>query len=137
MRAKQRGEYHENWSDIAQAVKADANGKCVRCGHKHEPSTGYCLTVHHFDGNKSNNGRWNLIPLCQRCHLSVQQRVDPDVALMFEPALWAMPYIAGLYEARRGLPGPLYRLSDWIDNYVCNHAPWPVWAVIEQTVFDL
>lgn len=27
------------------------------------------LTVHHIDFNKMNNKKWNLIALCQRCHL--------------------------------------------------------------------
>lgn len=126
--AIQRGEYPPNWKQIADEVKDDANWCCVRCSTYHDVPTGYCLTVHHFDGNKSNCERWNLMALCQRCHLSVQARVDPQVPLMFDPARWAMPYIAGLYESGDGMPGPLYDLARWIEDYGDHGDEWPQWA---------
>lgn len=123
-----KGEYPPDWRDIANKVKDDAHGSCVRCGKAHDSSTGYTLTVHHFNGDKSCCERWNLVALCQRCHLSVQARVDPMVPLMFDPSKWCMPYIAGFYEANHGTPGPLYDLSRWIAEYVAAVGEWPPWA---------
>lgn len=54
-------------------------------------------TVHHFDGNKANVAWWNLLALCQRCHLKTQARVDPQVPYMFEHSEWLKPYVAGFY----------------------------------------
>lgn len=128
------GEYPADWPEIARQVKDEAQGCCARCNHAHAPSLGRCLTVHHFDGDKSNCERWNLMPLCQACHLSVQGRVDPNIPLMFEPSLWAMPYIAGFYEAGRGMPGPTYVLADWIELYENDVGPWPGWAPIASSI---
>lgn len=78
-------------------VRAEAGEKCIRCGHGHDPVNGYALTVHHFDGNKSNDEWWNLMALCQRCHLRVQGRVNPEIHYFLEHAPWAKPYVAGFY----------------------------------------
>ena len=130
--AVQRGEYPDDWSALADRVKADAGGRCVRCGKAHNAYTGYTLTVHHFDGNRSNNARFNLMALCQRCHLSIQARVDPAVPIMFDPSKWSLPYIAGLYEAGGCDPGPLYSLRRWIDEYFAALGTWPHWAPTES-----
>ncbi len=66
--------YPDNWPEIAQRVKAMANWRCVRCGHAHDPGNGYCLTVHHVDGDPANCHPDNLLALCQRCHLAMQAR---------------------------------------------------------------
>jgi hypothetical protein len=134
---RHQGEYPSNWAEIAAEVKGAASWCCVRCFHPHDVKSGHVLTVHHFDGNKSNCRRWNLMALCQRCHLSVQARVDPETPLLFQPAAWAMPYIAGFYESGAGVPGPLYDLAKWIAEYEKpdpSHARtsegrlWPHWA---------
>ena len=67
--------YPPDWDALAYQVKADANWQCERCGHKHEPSTGYTLTTHHLDHNQANRDRRNLAALCQRCHLHFQQPI--------------------------------------------------------------
>jgi hypothetical protein len=127
--AKQRGTYADDWAEIARRVKLDAQLCCVRCSCPDGlPADGECLTVHHFDGDKCNNERWNLMALCQRCHLSVQARVDPEIALLHEPNDWARPYIAGFYEAGRGVPGPTYELTKWIAEYEATGLRWPSWA---------
>jgi hypothetical protein len=54
-------------------------------------------TVHHLDGNKTNCVWWNLLPLCQRCHLKVQSRVNPQQPYMLEHSDWFKPYVAGFY----------------------------------------
>lgn len=123
-----RGVYPDDWDQIARQVKGDAAWKCVRCKHDHAPAVGRCLTVHHFDGDKANCARWNLMSLCQACHLSVQGRVNPAVPIMWDPSPWAMPYIAGFYEAGRGVIPASYNLERWIAEYEAQVGPWPTWA---------
>lgn len=55
------------------------------------------LTVHHLDGNKSNCEWWNLLAICQRCHLRTQARVDPQTPYFLEHSPWFQPYVAGFY----------------------------------------
>jgi hypothetical protein len=126
------GEYPKAWPDIARAVKHGAGWCCQRCSHPNDQPSGYVLTVHHFDGNKANCAWWNLMALCQRCHLSVQARVDPQVPLMFDPTPWAMPHIAGFYEAGHGSPASTYDLARWRAEYERHVGVWPSWAPIEQ-----
>jgi hypothetical protein len=128
--AKQRGAYPTDWRELARLVKDEAGWCCVRCGHAHDRASGYVLTVHHFTGDKSNCARWNCIPLCQRCHLSVQARVNPAVAILTDPAPWAMPYISGLYESGGCAPSPGYDLSRWIREYEATGRRWPAWAIV-------
>ena len=90
-------EYPDNWDAIAYEVKEKANWRCIRCSRRHETMTRYVLTVHHFDGDKSNSAWWNLMALCQRCHLSVQNRVNPNQAYLLEHSEWIKPYVAGFY----------------------------------------
>lgn len=92
-----RGEYPPDWPEIALRVKTEANWRCIRCGHHHERATGHVLTTHHFDGEKSNCSWWNLLALCQRCHLQIQGRVNPETPYFLEHSEWAKPYIAGFY----------------------------------------
>ena len=71
------GEYPPDWPEIAQWVKTIAGWRCERCLMPHESRfRGFTLTVHHLDGIKDNCELWNLVALCQRCHLSVQTRVE-------------------------------------------------------------
>lgn len=55
------------------------------------------LTVHHFDGNKANDAWWNLMSLCQRCHLQIQGKVNPETPYFFPHSEWIKPYVAGFY----------------------------------------
>jgi hypothetical protein len=55
------------------------------------------LTVHHLDGNKANCSWWNLLALCQRCHLTVQGTVRPDIPYFLEHSDWFKVYVAGFY----------------------------------------
>lgn len=91
------GKYPADWPQIADQVRAAAGNVCIRCSHPHDPPAGYALTVHHFDGNKSNCEWWNLMALCQRCHLKVQGRVNPWIPYFLEHSTWAKIYIAGFY----------------------------------------
>lgn len=59
------------------------------------------LTVHHLDLDKSNCRWWNVIPLCQRCHLRIQGRVDlARPWVMLPHSAWFKPYVAGYYAWR-------------------------------------
>lgn len=91
-------DYPPDWKAIATSIKDIAEWKCERCKHPHEVETGYVLTVHHLDGNKSNCELWNLAALCQRCHLRIQGRVKMD-QMFFEDILdvseWFKPHLAG------------------------------------------
>lgn len=122
------GEYPKDWRTIAGHVKDAAGNKCIRCQTPHNPRIGRTLTVHHFDGCKSNCERWNLMALCQACHLSIQGRVDPRVAILFPPSPWSMPYIVGAYAAGTCTPPPGFDLAEWIAVYQCNIGDWPAWA---------
>lgn len=55
------------------------------------------LTVHHLDGDKANDQWWNTLPLCQRCHLQIQTRVNPEIPYFLEHSAWFKPYVAGFY----------------------------------------
>ncbi|KKM89586.1 hypothetical protein LCGC14_1247220 [marine sediment metagenome] len=96
-RCKSKTKYPENWLEIAVQRKNDEGWKCERCKHKHEATTGYCLTVHHLDGNKQNNEAWNLAVLCQRCHLYCQATVIMDQMLFefVEVSMWFKPHLMG------------------------------------------
>lgn len=55
------------------------------------------LTVHHLDGDKANCRWWNLAALCQRCHLTIQGRVQLHRIWPWEHSDWFKPYAAGWY----------------------------------------
>lgn len=55
------------------------------------------LTVHHLDGNKANCRWWNLVALCQRCHLTIQGKVQMARVWPWEHSEWFRPYVAGYY----------------------------------------
>lgn len=95
-----RGEYPPDWKALANSVKEAAGWCCIRCSHPHDPATHHVLTVHHLDGDKANGSWWNLLALCQRCHLSIQGRVNPDQPYFLEHSTWFMPYVGGFYAAK-------------------------------------
>lgn len=113
-----RGEYPPDWHEIAARVKDEAGRKCVRCGHGHHVASGHVLTVHHLDGDKSNCRWWNLAALCQRCHLTIQGRVDMEREWMFEHSPWFKPYVAGFYAHRAGLPDDRDSVAKRMDEYL-------------------
>jgi hypothetical protein len=113
---KSKGNYPDNWKEIADQVKADAGWRCVRCGHEHDPGAGYCLTVHHLDVDPANCEWWNLAALCQRCHLTIQGRVHIERGWMFDHSDWFKPYVAGYYANRMGLPSDKVYVLDHLDH---------------------
>lgn len=89
------GQYAADGKATRKAAREVAGNRCVRCLSPSVP--GRILTTHHFDGNKSNDAWWNLMALCQVCHLQVQGKVDPEVPFFLEHSAWAKPYMAGFY----------------------------------------
>ncbi len=124
MRLIHRGEYPVYWDLLAEAVKKAAGMKCIRCGHGHSRSTGHVLTVHHLDGDKSNDRWWNLLALCQRCHLTVQANVIPERPWMFEHSDWFKPYIAGFYGWQHGVEYSRAEVEPIIEQLLLLGQPW-------------
>lgn len=58
------------------------------------------LTVHHLNEDKGDCRWWNLAALCQRCHLTIQGKVQMDRVWPYEHSEWFRPYVAGFYAWR-------------------------------------
>ena len=84
------GNYPWNWAIIALSI--DRGQDYV------------VLTVHHLDLNKSNCAWWNLVALCQRCHLQIQHKIVMERYWMFDHSSWFIPYVAGYYAHQLQLP---------------------------------
>jgi hypothetical protein len=119
VRLEIKNDYPDDWGAIGDAVRAEAGNRCIRCGHPQGdrpsvfvPCDDRCshprdgkmriLTVHHLDGDKANCRWWNLLSLCQSCHLSIQGRVIPERAWLFEHTAWFVPYVCGFYASYYG-----------------------------------
>lgn len=117
------GEYAPNWPQIAAEIKKKGNYTCERCKIVFRVSDemvfhgrGYSLGVYHLDHNKSNNLRWNLACLCNRCHLSLESEKNRltfqggknilNQLLLFADLRehWLVPHIKGMlqYYKKRG-----------------------------------
>ncbi len=84
----------------------------------HEPSEKLrVLTTHHLDNDKGNLAWWNLVALCQVCHLQIQGRVAMEQTWPFEHTEWFKPYVAG-YNAAQVLGEDLTRdeVGDRLDE---------------------
>lgn len=88
-------DYNDDGKEKRRQARESVGNKCIRCDSPSVP--GKILTVHHFDGDKANDAWWNLLPLCQVCHLQIQAKVDPHQPYMFEHSDWLKPYVAGFY----------------------------------------
>lgn len=58
------------------------------------------LTVHHLNNLKADCRWWNLVALCQRCHLEIQGRVVMHRAWPWDHTTWFRPYVAGFYASK-------------------------------------
>jgi hypothetical protein len=122
MRLAVRGVYPPDWKAVSRRVRDEAGWRCVRCFHPFDRDIGKPLAcdicdlrrcrhqlitarprgvfnygVHHLDGDKGNCRWWNLLALDNACHLSVQARVIPERAWLFDHSLWFIPYVCGFY----------------------------------------
>jgi hypothetical protein len=55
------------------------------------------LTVHHLNECKPDLRWWNLVALCQRCHLEIQGKVVMDRPWPWPHTEWFRPYVAAFY----------------------------------------
>ncbi len=90
-----KNDYNPDGKQKRREAREAAGNQCIRCASPSVP--GRILTTHHFDGDKSNDAWWNLMALCQVCHLKFQAKVDPSIPYFLEHSAWAKPYIAGFY----------------------------------------
>jgi hypothetical protein len=118
MRLTIRGNYPPDWPLISRRVRDEAGDRCLRCGHPNDspkrlrPCDEWCrherddrqrvLTVHHLDGDKANVAWWNLLALCQVCHLTIQARVIPERPWLSSTRRWFLPYVCGFYASYYG-----------------------------------
>jgi hypothetical protein len=94
------GQYPPSWTkEFRNVFRAARGNKCERCGHPHDPQAGYALTIHHLDNDKSNCEEWNLAALCQRCHLTIQARVNMHQGWLLEHSEWMKPHVQGMMRA--------------------------------------
>lgn len=66
--------YARNWKEIAKQTILNAENRWELCraenGKRHWlAGSKVVVTVDHVDGDKRINSKYNLIALCQRCHL--------------------------------------------------------------------
>jgi hypothetical protein len=114
-----RGEYIADRKTLHNRVRADAGNRCIRCGHPggdtfaiRSTCDDRCthtrdgklriLTVHHLTGQKDDNRWWNLLALCQSCHLTIQDRVIPERPWLMQHSAWFVPYVCGFYASYYG-----------------------------------
>lgn len=95
--------YPDNWPEIAYRIKEKAGWCCEHCTHPHDPKNGYSLGVHHCDHDKSNCADYNLIALCQRCHLHFEN--IPLYILLNQLSLWDDFEVRWLKKYRAGQRG--------------------------------
>ncbi len=70
--------YPDNWKRISILVRKRADWRCELCSAeagRPNPRTGskVVLTVHHINGDPTDNRRMNLIALCQEHHNRLDQ----------------------------------------------------------------
>lgn len=73
----------------------------ARCTHPRDRKL-RILTVHHLTGKKDDNRWFNLLALCQVCHLQIQAKVIPEVPYLWRHREWFVPYVCGFYAAYYG-----------------------------------
>lgn len=95
-----------------------------RCSHPKDEKL-RVLTVHHLDGDKSNSRWWNLLALCQSCHLKIQGKVIPGRPWLFAHSAWFRPYVAGYYAyVFGGLELTRADVERAFDKYLAMGQPW-------------
>lgn len=141
MRLEHRGEYPPEWGVLADAVERAADNRCIRCFHPKgdtfagrapcdercaHPQNGKMriLTVHHLDGDKANLHWWNLLALCQVCHLQIQGKVIPERQYLWEHKDWFKPYVAGFYAAQVGILASRAEIEASLDHFLALGQPW-------------
>jgi hypothetical protein len=84
-------------------IFADCDDSCTHADKGHPAIQKLrILTVHHLTGQKDDNRWWNLLALCQVCHLQIQGKVIPEVPYLWRHSDWFIPYACGFYAAYYG-----------------------------------
>jgi len=66
-----------------QRIAYEAWGKnCLNCGKTKEEMQ---IGIHHIDKNRKNNNPFNLIPLCNKCHVALENRPE-DCKMLLKKA---------------------------------------------------
>jgi hypothetical protein len=78
MRPETKSAYPSDWKQISWQTKKDRNWACEGCGQKGSKPRNP-LTVHHVDYDPKNNKPVNLLVLCAKCHLRLQQGTTPSL----------------------------------------------------------
>ena len=68
--------YPNNWKTIRAKIMERAEGRCELCNAENymphwKTGSRVILTVAHIDQDTLNNKDYNLLALCQRCHLKI------------------------------------------------------------------
>lgn len=63
----------------------------------HDYGPGLNYGVHHLDGDKANSAWWNLLAMCNSCHLTIQSRVIVERPYILAHSEWFIPYVCGWY----------------------------------------
>jgi len=123
-------------ADVCDDQCVPAKGLHVKRGVVTEDSrtlellAGINYGVHHFDGDKSNCRWWNLMALCNSCHLTIQALVIPERPWLFEHSEWMRPYAAGYYAfAFGGLEVSRAEVERDIERFIAMGQPWLAEAV--------
>ncbi len=89
-----------DWTEIAEGEVGPQDYRLDR-GVKIE-ARWRILTVHHLGGpTRKFDCRWHqLVALCQRCHLEIQNKVNMEQLYPFKHSDWFKVYAAGHYAAK-------------------------------------
>ena len=101
MRPETKALYPKNWKAVSANIKEDRHYCCQGCGQiGNKPRNP--LTVHHVDYNPANNDPLNLLLLCAKCHLRVQQGRPPYLQRIEHGQL----FLENFYEPPNSPPVP-------------------------------
>lgn len=78
VRPETKALYPDNWTEISLTIRGERNYTCEGCG-QYGSRPRNPLTVHHVDYNPQNNAGSNLLLLCAKCHLRLQQGIIPSL----------------------------------------------------------
>jgi len=123
VKRRSKSDYPSDWPEIARSTKEQAGWKCVRCGHPNDRESGHVLTVHHLDLDPQNCQWWNLAALCQKCHLTIQAKVNMEQPWIFEHSEWFKPYAAGYYANLYGYPTDRVFVMATLDLLLSLYSP--------------
>jgi hypothetical protein len=130
------GDYPFIWEKISDCRRAEKLYRCDDCGFAYlEEQERDILTVHHFNLNKADCRRENLVVYCWLCHSADH---NPDVNMKAMRCKYCKGYFLGWSRLRRHIKGihrpfelkiPELQLDRPPTSYVKRDR---VWAAIQQ-----